>query len=71
MGFSFYDLILYRKGYFVKALRKFIAKLNVAALTLLLALAMLSLSLGFGVAVGYIGGWLLDFVTINFFGWDK
>ena len=55
----------------MKALRKFIAKLNVAALTLLLALAMLSLSLGFGVAVGYIGGWLLDFVTINFFGWDK
>lgn len=54
----------------MKALRKFIAKLNVAALTLLLALAMLSLSLGFGVAVGYMGGWLLDFVLSTLFGFS-
>ena len=54
----------------MKALRKFIAKMNVVVLSLLLVLVMLALSLAFGATVGYVGGWMLDFVLIKLFGWD-
>lgn len=52
---------------FVKRTRKNANTIMVLTIVLSLALAM---SLTIGASVGYFGTWFLDFMLVNFFGWD-
>ena len=55
---------------FVRRTRKICKNADkIVLLTMVLSLA-LALSLTIGASVGYFGTWFLDFMLINFFGWD-